>query len=147
MSEPSIKRRGRPALCHDNRRVQAFVQKFGTVSEMVEELPVLEGILTGIVHLQTEGQASTRPLLKRMLFRALHGCETISAERVAVALGQKYSRAAVARYVAHARVTSNALAGFLDRHPAIETEATSCRMSRMELDRAHFEELGKQGLM
>ncbi len=128
-------RRGRPTIVHDNRRVQAFVRRFGAVfCELAEELPQLDDVLTGIAHLQTEGQDSSRPLSKHMLMRVLHGCETITTEATAMALRRNYSRAAVARYTAHARTASKAIERILDLHPEWETSAGTLQAAREELD-------------
>jgi hypothetical protein len=128
-------RRGRPAIAHDNRRVQAFVHRFGAAfCELSEELPGLDDALTGITHLQTEGQDSSRPLSKHMLLRVLHGCETISTEAAAVALRRDYSKAAVARYTAHARTASKTIERLLDHHPEWETCAGALQAAREALD-------------
>lgn len=100
-------------------------------------MPRLDDALTGITHLRTEGPKkndATRPLSKRMLFRALRQCQTIDTASVAVALGRKYSRAAIARYTAIARVASKAIDSLIDRNPVWESVATQIRESREEFD-------------
>lgn len=139
--------RGRPALIHDNSRVQAFVLCFDNASDLAETIPRLNDAITGITHLQTEGQASTRPLSKPMLFRALQGCATIDTLSVAVALGRDYSLAAVKRYTAIARVASKAIDRLLDMHPAWESIATQLKKSREEIDGPYFREAWALGLM
>jgi hypothetical protein len=138
MTQPSMPqrtKRGRPAIVHDNRRVQAFVQRFaGAFCDLAEELPALNDVLTGITHLQTEGQDSSRPLSKHMLLRVLHGCDSISTEAVAVALVREYSKAAVARYTAHARTASKAIEALLDRHSDWEASAGTLQAARDDLD-------------
>jgi hypothetical protein len=127
--------RGRPAIVHDNRRVQAFVQKFGgAFTELSAELPQLDDVLTGITHLQSEGQDSTRPLSKHMLMRVLHGCDSITTEATAAALRRSYSRSAVARYTAHARAASKTIERLLDQHPHWEVSAGILQAAREELD-------------
>ena len=151
MQEPTnqspIRGRGRPALVHDNSRVQAFVGYFDNAHDLTETMPRLDDVITGITYLQTEGQASTRPLSKQMLFRALQRCQTIDTLSVAVALGREYSRAAIARYTAIARVASKAIERLLDTHPTWEPIAVQLRESRNELDRPYFQEAQALGLM
>lgn len=118
MSDGLRRGRGRPALVHDNRRVRDFMSVYCTPGEAVEDFPWLGHVLTGTVYLQTEGQASTRPLSKWSLFLALQLCDAISTEDVAVAIGQDYSRATIARYTATARVASKAIERELDRRPS-----------------------------
>jgi hypothetical protein len=129
--------RGRPALVHDNRRVQAFMQCFDSTSAINKSMSRLDDALTGATHLRTEGPSkndSTRPLSKRMLFRAIRQCQTIDTQSVAVALGRKYSPAAIARYTAIARVASKAIDSLLDQNPLWESIATQRRESSEESD-------------
>lgn len=147
-SKPAPSRgRGRPTLVHDNSRVQTFVNCFHDVYDLGEAMPRLADAITGIVHLQTEGQASTRPLSKAMLFRVLAGCQTIDTASATVALCREYSPAAVARYTAAARVASKAIDRFLDTHPAWEPIAIQIKESREEIDRPYAQELEALGLM
>lgn len=139
--------RGRPALVLDNRRVQAFIHCFDTARDLAEAMPRLDDAITGITHLQTEGQASTRPLSKLMLFRALQRCPAIDTASVAVALGREYSLATVKRYTAIARVASKAIDRLLDLHPSWETIAIQIKESREEIDRPYFQEAQALGLM
>lgn len=129
-SSPHSRGRGRPALVHDNRRVQAFMQCFEAPSAVKHCMPGLDDVLTGITHLRTTGPKendSTRPLSKRMLFRAIRECQTIDTQSVTLALGRKYSRAAIARYTAIARVASKAIDSLLDHNPSWESQATRMR--------------------
>lgn len=128
-------RRGRPAILHDNRRVQAFVQRFaGAFCELDEEFPGLQDVLVGNTYLQTEGQDSQRPLSRHKLLQVLHGCATISTEAAAVALRRTYSRSTVARYTAHARTASKTIERLLDLHPEWEVSAGVLQAAREELD-------------
>ncbi len=137
--------RGRPAIVHDNCRVQAFLRKFDSTTDLVEELPSVVDALTGLTYLQTGG--STRPLSMRMLLRVLYECSQISAEAAAVALGRNYSTGSVGRYTALARVASKEIARLLDTHPAWEEHAGMVKACRMELDGPSFAELSALGLM
>ena len=110
-------------------------------------MPRLDDAITGITHLQSEGQASTRPLSKPMLFRALKRCKTIDTASVAVALGREYSLATVKRYTAVARVASKAIDRLLDMHTSWETIAIQLKESREEIDRPYFQEAQALGLM
>lgn len=139
--------RGRPTLHHDNGRVQVFMSCFSSSSELREDYPLIDNSLVGVTHLQTEGQASTRPLSKRRLFDALQHCSIIDTESVAHAFGQRYSLAAVKRYCAAARVASRAILNLLDRHPQWETQAAVMREGRETIDRPYFAELRAAGLM
>lgn len=141
------RQRGRPAISHDNARVRAFVCNFDSLSALTEALPRLDDVLTGITCLQSVGQASTRPLSKRMLFAALQRCETIDTLGVAVALGRDYKRAAIARYTAVARVASKAIDRLLDMHPAWEGAELQTKKSREDTDRPYFQEAQALGLM
>ncbi len=127
-------RRGRPTITHDNTRVQAFVCNFHSPHALAEAMPGVDDTLTGITYLQTEGQASTRPLSKRMVFRALQRCALVSTESVAAALGRDYSKAAAARYTASTRVASKAIARLLDQFPEWEAQAANLKAERTQYD-------------
>lgn len=148
MSADTPKRgRGRPAIHHCNSRAQSYMLCFTSPCELKEACPRIDDCLIGITHLQTEGQASTRPLSKRRLFEALQRCESIDAVSVAHALGRDYSLATVKRYTAVARVASKAIASLLNKHPAWEPQAVDLKESREALDRPYFAELQALGLM
>lgn len=135
MTTPTtVGRRGRPAIVHDNVRVRAFLCRFASLIDLTEEVPELDDVLTGIAHLQTEGQCSSRPLSKRMLFRALQACDVISTDAIAGALGRDYSRATLGRYTAHARAASKAIERLLRLRPDWEAAAGGLRAARDELD-------------
>lgn len=112
-----------------------------------EAYPPIDDRLVGITHLQTEGQASTRPLSKRRLFEALQRCESIDTASVGSALGRDSSLATVKRYTAVARVASKAIACLLDQHPAWEPQAADLKESMGALDRPYFDELQALGLI
>jgi hypothetical protein len=139
--------RGRPAIVHDNKRGQAFARKFACVSDLGQEFPAVDDALVGITYLQTEGQESTRPLSKRMLFRVIQECEAISSKAVAEALGRSYSLAAVGRYTAIARVASRAIDRFLDQNPGAEDHAGHLKADRQDLDHPYVAEMLALGLM
>lgn len=148
LSADSLKRgRGRPAIYHDNERVQAFMLCFSSPCELKEAHRRMDDALIGITYLQTEGQASTRPLSKRRLFEALQRCSSIDAVSVANALGRGYSLATVKRYTAIARVASKAITSLLDQHPAWEPQAVALKESREAIDGPYFAELQALGLM
>jgi hypothetical protein len=119
--------------------------RFPRLWELKEAYPHIDDGLVGVTHLQTEGQASTRPLSKRRLFEALQRCGSIDTVGVAHALGRGYSLATVKRYTAAARVASKAIASNLDQHPAWESEAADMQESREALDRPYFSELQALG--
>jgi hypothetical protein len=121
---PDIKRgRGRPAIAHDNRRVRAFLRAFESTSDIRENLPSLDDVLTGIPHLQPEGQDSTRPLSKGSLLHVLQHCKTISTEAVKAAIGPAYSLSQVKRYALAARVASKVIEHNLNQRSAWATLA------------------------
>lgn len=121
---PDTKRgRGRPAIEHDNRRVRAFLRAFESTTDIRESLPSLDDVLTGITHLQPEGQGSTRPLSKGSLLHVLQHCKTISTESVQAALGPSYTRTPVTRYTIAARVASKVIEHNLNQRPAWTTMA------------------------
>lgn len=122
------RRKGRPAIVHDNRRVRAFLLQavtdpqpahpFDRSDDDQDDAPRwVSDILVGNTHLQTEGQKSTRPLSRHLLVRVLTRCEDLSTEAVAEALRRDYSPAAVARYAAHARAASKAIELQMDVRP------------------------------
>lgn len=123
-TQPATKRgRGRPPIEHDNRRVRDFVRAFESTADIRESLPSLDDVLTGITHLQPEGQDSTRPLSKGSLLHVLQHCKTISTESVKAAIGPAYSLSQIKRYALAARVASKAIAHNLNHRPAWATMA------------------------
>lgn len=101
------RRRGRPALSHDNGRVRDALSAYATLSEMLEAEPAMADILAAVAMAQTSGQASNRPLRRRCIGVVLMTCRAISTQATATALGWKgYSRATIARYTAAARTAS-----------------------------------------
>jgi hypothetical protein len=113
------------------------MQCFDSTSAINKSMSWLDDVLTGPTHLRTEGPSkndSTRPLSKWMLFRVIRQCQTIDTQSVAVALGRKYSRAAIARYTAIARVASKAIESRLDHNPLWESTATQIRERSEESD-------------
>lgn len=121
---PDIKRaRGRPTIEHDNRRVRAFLRAFESTTDIRENLPSLEDVLTGVAHLQPEGQCSTRSLSTSTLLHVLQHCKTISTESVKAALGPSYTRTPITRYTLAARVASKVIEHNLNQRPAWATMA------------------------
>lgn len=110
--------RGRPSIKHDNRRVSAFLQAFESTTDIRDSLPTLDDVLTGVVHLQTEGQNSTRPLSKGALLHVLQHCGTISTESVKATLGLNYSLSQAKRYTLAARVASKVIEHNLNQRPS-----------------------------
>ncbi|MEZ5630604.1 MAG: hypothetical protein R3F09_07840 [Burkholderiaceae bacterium] len=139
--------RGRPAVTHDNRRVQAFMGAFDSVLSLTAEHPQLESLFTGVVHLQPEGRGSTRPLSKLQLFRVLQGCDHLNTDRVIQAMGRERADSSVYRYAALARVASKATERLLTGHPEWEPEAALRKASREELDAPYLAELRAAGLV
>lgn len=115
--------RGRPPMEHDNSRVRAFLRAFESTTDIRENLPSLDDVLTGITYLQPEGQDSTRPLSKGSLLHVLQHCKTISTESVKAAIGPAYSLSQVKRYALAARVASKVIAHNLNQRPAWATMA------------------------
>lgn len=121
---PDVKRgRGRPTIEHDNRRVRGFLRAFESTSDIRENLPSLEDVLTGVAHLQPEGQGSTRSLSTSILLHVLQHCKTISTESAQAALGPAYSLSQVKRYALAARVASKLIEHNLNQRPAWATLA------------------------
>lgn len=126
------RRRGRPAIEHDNRRVRLFLRAFDSNSDIRDNLPTLDDVLTGIVRLQTEGQGSTRPLSRGTLLHVLQHCKTISTETVQAAMGPAYSITQVKRYALAARVASKVIDHNLNMRPSwatmAELQGLDCRL-------------------
>lgn len=140
-------RRGRPAVSHDNRRVRAFMGAFDSLLALTAEHPQLESLFTGVVHLQPEGQGSTRPLSKLQLFRVLQGCNHLNTDSVAQTMRRERADSSVYRYAALARVASKATERLLTGHPEWEPEAALGKASREELDAPYLAELRAAGLV
>jgi hypothetical protein len=133
MTASTVKRRrGRPAIEHDNRRVRLFLRAFDSNSDIRENLPTLDDVLTGIVRLQTEGQDSSRPLSRGTLLHVLQHCKTISTEAVQAAMGPTYSITQVKRYALAARVASKVIDHNLNMRPSwvtmAELQGLHCRL-------------------
>jgi hypothetical protein len=132
------RKRGRPAASLDNRAVRQFLVNIPSEWEAHTPGAVvcdpwalkgpqrrqLEDVLTGAVYLQSEGQASTRPLARPLLLRVLQRCDTITSKGVSEAIGRDYSRATFDRYMAVARVASKAIAALLERHAELNAYPT-----------------------
>lgn len=133
-------RRGRPAIEHDNRRVRLFLRAFDSNSDIRENLPTLDDVLTGIVRLQTEGQDSARPLSRGTLLHVLQHCKTISTEAVQAAMGPTYSITQVKRYALAARVASKVIEHNLNMRPSwltvAERQGLDCRLVCSILNKA-----------
>lgn len=138
--EPSVTKRGRgrPTIEHDNARVQAFLLAFESTTDIRDNLPSLDDVLTGIVSLQPEGQASTRPLSKSTLLHVLQHCETINTQAVRDAMGPAYSLTQVKRYALAARVASKVIEHNLNRRPAWLTMAELQCIDRRPEQRAEI---------
>lgn len=133
-------RKGRPTLSHDNQNVYAFLGHYDFFSDLKDDFPEVESILTGISWLQSEGQASTRPLSRRELFQVLRQCPVITTERVKWVL-KDLSQPQVNRYFMASRVASNALRDLLERSPKMMEYTSSLKTSREALDATYLEEL------
>lgn len=144
MLEPSS--RGRPPRAHDNARVSAFMGSYLEVGELLECWPRMDDILTGVAHLQSEGQGSTRPMSKRLLFRVLRSCPLISTQAAAVALGLRYSLTSAKRYAASAVVASRAVLALLVADPRYEA-AGGLAADREALDAPYRHDLRAVGLV
>jgi hypothetical protein len=114
--------------------VRLFLRAFDSNSDIRENLPSLDDVLTGIVRLQTEGQDSTRPLSRGTLLHVLQHCKTISTETVRAAMGPTYSITQVKRYALAARVASKVIAHNLNMRPnwitMAELQGLDCRLVR-----------------
>ncbi len=92
-----------------------------SLRELLETYSRVEDVFTGVVHAQSEGQGSTRPLSKRKLYAALRSCSVIATETVAMALArvsvEAPSKATVGRYTAIARIASRAIDDLLEVNP------------------------------
>lgn len=135
------RRRGRPTINLDNRRVRAFISEHLSLSKLMEAYPVLDDVFSGAVRLQTDGEQHDRPLQRRRLFHVLRSCEVIETAAVAEVLATGFEpvrgRSTIARYFGAARVTANAISRLLDLNP--EWEVTS--LERHALDAPYLEDL------
>lgn len=137
---PSTRGRGRPPIIFNNRRVQGFVRCFVTTHELCEHHARIDDVLEGVVHLQTKGEAHTRCLSRRVLFRVLQGCSVLDTASVGGVLpGAGLST--VKRYAAAARVSARAVERLLDAHPGWEVAA-----DRHAIDAPYHAELRAAGL-
>ena len=142
-SQPTAapKKRGRPTIQHDNSQVASFLSCFPCLYDAREAFPWLDDIFTGVVHLQTEGQASTRPLSRSSLYRVLSACEALQQQAVAGALPGSPSGRTAYRYAAIARVASTAIARELERQPHLLPEAQNWKADRDALDAPYMADL------
>lgn len=115
------RRRGRPTISLDNRRVRAFMSEHLSLSKLMEAHPVMDDVFTGAVRLQTEGEQHDRALSRRRVFRVLRFCDVIETATVAEVLTSGFEpvrgRSTIARYFGAARVTANAINRLLDLNP------------------------------
>jgi hypothetical protein len=136
-----LRRRGRPTINLNNRRVRAFISEHLSLSKLMEAHPVMDDVFTGAVRLQTVGEQHDRPLSRRRVFRVLQSCEVIETATVAQVLATGFEpvrgRSTIARYSGAARVTANAISRLLDLNP--EWEVTT--MERHALDASYLEDL------
>ena len=133
---------------HDNSRVHAFTGDYLFLAELTEEHPALNDIFTGAVHLQTEGDSRSRPLLKGRLFAILSNVPFITAAAVAEALNLPADSSTARAYALAARVASKAIERLLNQRPWMELSGNqSIRAAQAELDAPYFAELRAQGLM
>lgn len=115
---------GRPPIRFDNRRVHRFLNLFESSLEVYETHPRIDDVMEGVIHLQTDGEAHTRPLSRFTLYGVLHGCEVIDTGEVGRVLEKLpkagKSTSTVARYAAAARVSAKAIVRLLDANPKWE---------------------------
>lgn len=135
------KRKGRPTVSHDNQTVYAFLKHYDLFSDLKDDYPQVESILTGASWLQSEGQFSTRPLSRRELFQVLRHCPVITTKGIKVVLKVKLNSSQVHRYFMASRVASNGLRNLLERFPEMMEYTSSLKTSREALDALYFEEL------
>lgn len=138
--------RGRPSISHDNTLVQDFIASYLTVSELCEDHPQIDNIFSGVLELKTEGDTSTRSLLRSQLFHILQTCPLITTSSVTHATGARYARQTVERYAALTRVISKAIEKQL---PGLHRDAPviSDKKTRDVLDAPYHAELRSLGLM
>ncbi len=110
------RKRGRPTLHFDNVRVQEFMLGFTTYKELIECYPQFEHVFTGVSQLQTEGEAHTRPLRRRMIFTGLQAYGVIDGST----FRGDFAKSAAYRYQAAARVVSRMTSRLLDQNPGWE---------------------------
>lgn len=116
MSDSLRRGRGRPALVHDNRRVQECLSDYPTLEEFLGEHPRMDDVLTGAVRAQTTGHTATRPLPKKTLFVLLSGLPVISTSATSEALRWcGYCETTIKRYAQAARMASLFISRELDR--------------------------------
>lgn len=146
IDEPPPARRGRPPIVHDNRAVQRFLGHYYRVGELCEDYWRAEDIFTGVVHLRSPGDGSTRTLSRQTVFHVLQWCPTIDLASVKRVTGGRLGDRATAQYAAAARVASKALADlFAGMRGGPRRE--SVRDARDRLDGPHHAELRALGLM
>lgn len=146
--------RGRPPKDHDNRRVRAFISTFATYTQLAVAFPSIEDVITGASHLQTTGQASSRPLSRGLIFRVLSACVRITTEAVEDGLGRDYKPATVWRYMAASIVASKAIEGLLKVNPSWAARAVQHPLAVAEVaaamrdvDAPFFAELAALGFL
>lgn len=155
--------RGRPAVTFDNTRVRAFLSSFDYLFGLkgrrygAGDVHLSIGdIFVGVSRLQTDGQASSKPLSTGRLFHILSHCDRISTAavtEVAPELGERQVR----RYAGHARVASKAIARLLAQRPWMEsavsflaprgTKRQTLAEAQAAIDAPYFAELRAAGLM
>lgn len=138
---------GRPAVKHDNTRVHHLLGGYLCSSELCEEHPAIDDILSGALALKSEGKSSTRALSRKTLFRILQCCPCITVAAANAATQGRYAYSTLAEYAAVARVASKAIEGYLGKLPPLPGEDKTLQQCRRELDAPFLAELEAQGLV
>ncbi len=108
--------RGRPALVHDNRRVQNFLLNFDSLSDLSEVHPAMGDIFAGVGMAVSEGDTAQYGICRSRIYNLLTGCTVISTSTFSEALAYaKYSAATIKRYTLAARTASVHIARELGR--------------------------------
>jgi hypothetical protein len=136
---------GRPAIEHDNIRVQRFLGSYLRAFELYEDHPQIDDILSGTLVLKTEGKSSTRTLSRSTLFHILQRCRNITVKAADEATTGQYAYSTLAEYAALARVASKAIEGYLDTLPP--RPKRTLQQCRRALDAPYRAELVAAGLV
>jgi hypothetical protein len=130
---------------HDNREVSQFLADYWSASDLAENLPQADDVLSGVLALKTEGDTATRSLSRFTLFTVLQSCETIDVASIEEVTLGRYGASTLCRYAAAARVASKALAAIIRRLPANE-KLGGLKKAQRDLDTSYRTELETVGL-
>lgn len=115
---------------HDNRRVRTFLDNYPTMRSLLQDVPGMDDVLSGIAAAKSPGDTAKRPLSRGCLFRLLAECDVIStSSAVEVLSGEDYCAASIKRYTLAARTASQFIARELGRREGKEGAPPPCLTS------------------